>query len=271
MSQEPWQKPDSSQVERSAITVSRPRPGVALLTIGAKPLGALRLSVKRAIREALSALEADPSVRCLIITGTGSAFSVGSDVKEFERDAGWLLECEFEENALNDRIESGRYPVIAACNGHVLGGGAVLALACDFRIAAASARFGLPEIQVGAFASGGGTQRLLHLMGRGRALYLLLTGRILSAEEALAFNLVEEVVADSALLARALELATEIAARPSQAIAASRQCVNVGMRLGWAAGIQHESQHTVDVGLSDDAAEGQQAFIEKRPPRFGGS
>jgi enoyl-CoA hydratase/carnithine racemase len=270
MMHEPWQNPDSPEVERSAIAVSRPQPGVALLIIKATPLGVLRLSVKRAIREALSALEADSSVRCLVITGTGSAFSVGSDIKQFERDAGWLLESEFEENALNERIEAARFPVIAACNGHALGGGAVLAMACDFRIAASSARFGLPEVQVGAFASGSGTQRLLHLMGRGRALYLLLTGRILSAKEALSFNLVEEVVADGALLGRALELAAEISARPPQAISASKQCVSIGLRLGWAAGIQHEYRHAIEVGLSDDAVEGQRAFIEKRPPRFGG-
>jgi enoyl-CoA hydratase/carnithine racemase len=257
-------------IEPSAIKVSRPRPGVALLTIASEPLGVLRLAVKRAMRQALTTLEADATVRCVVVAGTGKAFSVGSDIKEFKLDAGWLLEAEREENALNAQIETARFPVIAACNGYTLGGGAVLALACDIRIAAASAKFGLPEVQLGAFASGSGTQRLAHLVGRGRALYLLLTGRILPAEEAKAFRLVEEVVADETLIERALELATAIAVMPPSAVAASKRCVNLGMRYGWDAGIALESQLAVEVGLSGDAEEGRRAFIEKRPPRFSG-
>jgi enoyl-CoA hydratase/carnithine racemase len=258
------------EVEPSAIKLSRPRPGVALLTIASEPLGVLRPSVKRAMRHALTTLEADSTIRCVVLSGTGKAFSVGSDIKEFKQDAGWLIESEHEENALNDQIEAARFPVIAACNGYTLGGGAVLALACDFRIAAASAKFGLPEIQVGAFASGSGTQRLVHLLGRGRGLYLLLTGRVLSAGEAKAFHLVEEVIADEKLMDRALELATAIAAMPPSAVAASKRCVNMGMRHGWDAGIALESKLAVEVGLSDNALEGQRAFIEKRPPRFSG-
>ena len=256
--------------EPGAIKVSRPRPGVALLTIASEPLGVLRLAVKRAMRHTLATLEGDATVRCVVVAGTGRAFSVGSDIKEFKLDGGWLLEAEREENALNDQIEAARFPVIAACNGYTLGGGAVLALACDIRIAAASAKFGLPEVHVGAFASGSGTQRLARLVGRGRALYLLLTGRILSAEDARAFGLVEEVIADEELIERALELSTAIAAMPASAVAASKRCVNMGLRYGWDAGIALESRLAVEVGLSDDAAEGRRAFIEKRPPRFSG-
>lgn len=201
------------------VKVARPRDGVALMTITSTPLGVLRLSVKRAMRAALCELDADPAVRCLVLTGCGKAFSVGSDIRDFQRDGGWLLEAEFEENALNDHIEGARYPVIAACNGHTLGGGAVLALACDLRIAAASASFGLPEVKVGAFASGSGTQRLARLLGRGQALYLLLTGRTMSADEALRRGIFEEVVPDDALFERALDLAEEIAALPASAIA----------------------------------------------------
>jgi len=270
MTDRPRKRAVNEDIEAGAIKISRPRPGVALLTIASEPLGVLRLAVKRAMRQALTMLEADAAVRCVVLAGSGKAFSVGSDIKEFKRDGDWLLEAEREENALNDQIEAARFPVIAACNGYALGGGAVLALACDIRIAAASAKFGLPEVHVGAFASGSGTQRLVHLLGRGRALYLLLTGRILSAEEAKAFRLVEEVIADETLIERALELATAIAALPPSAVAASKRCVNMGVRYGWDAGIALESTLAVEVGLSDDAAEGQRAFIEKRPPRFSG-
>jgi enoyl-CoA hydratase len=257
-------------VERSAVEVSRPRSGVAVLTIASRPLGVLRLSVKRAMREALAVLEADAGVRAVVLTGAGKAFSVGSDVKEFQQTAGWLLEAEFEENRLNDAIETGRFPVIAACNGYTLGGGLALALACDIRLAAASATLGVPEVRVGAFASGSATQRLLHHLGRGRGLYLLLTGRTVTAEEARSLGLVEEVLPDLALLDRAVSLAAEIAAWPPAAVAACKQCVSTGMRSGWADGTALEAKLAVELGLSEDAVEGQKAFLEKRPPRFGG-
>jgi enoyl-CoA hydratase/carnithine racemase len=129
--------------------------------------------------QALSGLEDDRSVRCSVLTGVGKAFSVGSDIRDFSQETGWLLENDYWESTLNQMVEDARFPIIAACNGHTLGGGAVLALACDLRVAAASARFGFPEVKVGAFASGSGTQRLPRLVGRGRALDLLLTGRVI--------------------------------------------------------------------------------------------
>lgn len=255
-------------IEREAVSVSRPRPHVVLLRLAARPLGVLRIAVKRAMLAALDEAERDPVVRAFVLTGEGRAFSVGSDVREFEHDADWLRRAEAIENELNDRIEASRLPVIAALNGHALGGGLVLALACDLRLAAASAKLGVPEVKVGAFASGGGTQRLPRLIGRGRALRLLLTGRIIEAEEAAAIGLVDEVVADAALLDTALDLAAEIAAMPALAVTASKACVNAGMRDGWARGMALELEHLVTVGLSEDAIEGQRAFIEKREPNF---
>jgi enoyl-CoA hydratase/carnithine racemase len=231
-------------------------------------LGVLRISVKRALRQALSSLEADLSVGCMVMTGTDRAFSVGSDIREFQHDAGWLLHADMVESDLNQAIEDSRLAVLAACNGHTLGGGAVLALACDIRLAAESARFGVPEVKVGAFASGGGTQRLPRLVGRGRALELLLTGRVIDADEAERLGLVEAVFPDAALLDRALEMAAEIAALPAAAVAASKRCVVEGLRCGTAAGMARELALVVEVGLSADALEGQRAFVEKRIPRF---
>jgi enoyl-CoA hydratase/carnithine racemase len=179
-----------------------------------------------------------------------------------------LLLAEQVETGLNHAIEQSRLPVIAACNGHTLGGGAVLALACDIRLAASSARFGFPEVQLGAFASGSGTQRLPRLVGRGRALDLLLTGRTIDAVEAERIGLVEAVVPDADLLARALDLAEEIARQPAAAIAASKRCVVEGLRYGETVGLALELELSVATGLSADAVEGQRAFIEKRPPRF---
>lgn len=257
------------EIERSSVQVTRPREGVALITLVSRPLGVLRNAVKRALKDALVEQEADPGVRCVVLTGTDRAFSVGSDIRDFRQSKGWLIESEHVENDLNGAVEASRLPVIAACNGHTLGGGAVLALACDLRLAAESAHFGFPEVKVAAFASGSGTQRLPRLVGHGRAMDLLLTGRIIDASEALKIGLVEFVVPDDELLERALVIAAEIAAKPAAAIAASKRCVNVGLRDGIAAGLALELELAVEMGLTEDAAEGQAAFMEKREPRFG--
>ena len=259
-----------SGLEPEALEVTRPRPGVVQVRIVSEPLGVQRNGVRRALRAELADFEAAPDIRCVILTGHGRAFSVGSDIREFRRDPGWLLEAQRIEQGLCLALTDSRLPVIAACNGVTLGGGLVLACACDIRLAALSARFGVPEVNVGTFASGSGTQLLPRLIGPGRAMTLLLTGEIIDAAAALRLGLVEEVVADEALLDRALEIATRIAALPAAAVAASKRCVNVGLREGIAAGLLLEADLSVEVGLSDDAAEGQRAFLEKRPPRFGG-
>jgi enoyl-CoA hydratase/carnithine racemase len=165
-------------------------------------------------------------------------------------------------------IEDARFPVIAACNGHALGGGAVLALACDFRIAAASAKFGFPEVKVGAFASGSGTQRLPRLVGRGRALDLLLTGRVITAQEALSYGLVEYVFPDDQFMEEVLKIAQTIASYSGLVTSATKKCVNTGLRLGMEAGLAAESDLRVKTGRGPDAVEGRAAFLEKRPPHF---
>jgi enoyl-CoA hydratase len=263
--------PDTSTTaeDRDAILVSRPREHVAVVTIASLPLGVLRISVKERMLAVLRELDADRTVRAIVLTGSGRTFSVGSDVREFQRDAAWLLSAEKAENAVNDFIEASRLPVIAAINGHALGGGMVLALSCDLRVAHRSARLGVPEVKVGAFASGSGTQRLPALIGRGRALLLLMTGRLVEADEALRLGLVESVV-DGDVVAAAVDLAAEIAAMPPAAVEASKRCVDAGLTGGRAAGMAEEARYVVSLGLSDDAAEGQRAFIEKRPPRFKG-
>lgn len=254
--------------EADAIQVTRPCAGVALISIVSAPLGVLRHAVKRALWSALLRLETDLDVRCLVLTGTGKAFSVGSDIRDFSQDVGWLLENDYWEAGLNQVIEDARYPVIAACNGHTLGGGAVLALACDIRVASASAKFGFPEVKVGAFASGSGTQRLPRLVGRGRALDLLLTGRIIDAAEALSYGLVEYVFPDGEMVAKTLDIAEGIAAFPGPVTSATKRCVNVGLREGIPAGLAMEQDLRVRTGRGADASEGRQAFLEKRPPRF---
>lgn len=259
------------QLESSAIEVEQTGDRVALIRLSSEPLGVLRFGVKRALMDALEELEANSEIRCLVITGVDRAFSVGSDIRDFRPDVGWLLENEYVETGLNSRIEGSRLPVIAACNGYTLGGGAVLALACDIRIAAESALFGFPEVKVGAFASGSGTQRLPRLVSRGRALELLMTGRTIDAREAFLYGLVEFVVPDDELLEKALEIAGQIASNSPPAVSASKRCVNIGLRDGFEAGLAMERELRVKTGSSPDAAEGKAAFLEKREPRFGHS
>jgi len=255
-------------IESTAIELARPRDGVAQITIVSQPLGVLRFGVKRSLQARLAELEADPQTRCVVLTGVERAFSVGSDIRDFSQQVGWLLENEHVEAGLNAAIQASRLPVIAAINGFALGGGAVLTLACDIRIAAQSATFGFPEVKVGAFASGSGTQRLPRLVGRGRALDLLLTGRTIDAAEAYQIGLVEYVVPDEELLERALDVAAQIAANAASAVAASKRCVNIGLQDGFEAGLAQERKLRVETGAGPDAIEGRNAFLEKREPRF---
>jgi enoyl-CoA hydratase/carnithine racemase len=255
-------------IEAEALKITRPREGVALVAIQSKPLGVLRFGVKRALLHTLKELEADGTVRCLVLTGVDRAFSVGSDIRDFSTEVGWLLENDYVEAGLNAALENSHLPVIAALNGFTMGGGAVLSLACDIRLAASSMKMAFPEVNVGAFASGSGTQRLARSVGKGRALELLFTGRTLNAQEALDYGLIEFVYPDDELLDRTLDLAETIAAKPAGSVSASKKCVIVGLRDGWEAGLAAEREMRIETGRGVDALEGRQAFIEKREPRF---
>jgi len=262
------ESPLKSDEETQAIEITSPDEAVALITIKSEPLGVLRHAVKRALMRAITELENNPRIRCVLLTGRGKAFSVGSDIRDFSPDPGWLLENDYWESSLNQCIEDARFPVIAVCNGAALGGGAVLALACDFRIAADCAIFGFPEVKVGAFASGSGTQRLPRLLGRGRAMELLLTGRTITAQEALAIGLVEYIFPKEDLQNEALKIARTIASYSASSTRATKQSINHGLRAGWQAGLALESDLRVKTGGNADALEGRNAFLEKRPPKF---
>ena len=254
--------------ELETLEVSHPFEGVIMITIKSQPLGVLRHAVKRSLFHIIEDLEKDESIRCAVLSGTGKAFSVGSDIRDFSQEVGWLLENDYWESGLNQKFEDTRFPIIAACNGYTLGGGAVLALSCDFRTAGISSKFGFPEVKIGAFASGSGTQRLPRLVGRGRALELLLTGRIISAEEAMQFGLIEYLFPDEDLIPKTLDIAKQIASYSGLVTAATKKCVNKGLRDGWDKGLNLESDLRVKTGRGDDAVEGRNAYLEKREPKF---
>lgn len=245
-----------------------PAPGVLLVRIVSRPFGVFTIEARRQLTALLERAHLDHGARCVVLTGTGASFSGGSNIKEFEATPEWIEEARLAETRLNETIERGPVPVIAACNGYTLGGGAVMALACDIRIAGRSATFGVPEVVLGAMPTATGTQRLPLLVGRGQALRLMLSGQPIDAAEAYRIGIFEELVDDEELLPRAIALATRIASVSPKAVSASRRCVSVGLRLGYDAGLAMEAEITVPLGLSDDAIEGKAAFVEKRPPRF---
>lgn len=253
-----------------AFQISHPVQGVALIRITARPLGVLTVDARRRLTAAIRDLGADPDrrVRCVVLTGDGRAFSAGSNIREFEVTTEWIEGARVVEVALNECLANSPVPVIAACNGVTLGGGAVMALACDVRVAAASATFGFPEVKLGAMPGATGTQRLAQLVGPGHALRLMLTGRTIDAAEAWRIGLVQAVVDDEVLLARAIELAQEIAAVSPEAVRATKRCVRGGLNGGYEAGMRLEAEVTAPLGLTPDAIEGKAAFVEKRPPRF---
>lgn len=243
-------------------------PHVVVVRIVGRPLGAFTIAGRNMLAAFLRTVGEEHHARCVVLTGTGNAFSAGSNIKEFEATAEWIERARIAETNLNETIERGPVPVIAACNGYTLGGGAVMALACDFRIAARSAKFGVPEVVLGAMPTATGTMRLPLLVGRGAALKLILTGEPIPAEEALRIGIFDEVVDDAELMPRALQIAGRIASVSPKAVVAARRCVSTALREGYDAGLDMEAELTVPLGLSDDAIEGKAAFVEKRAPVF---
>jgi len=213
---------------------------------------------------------ADPAQRALVVTGAGDkSFVAGADIKELA-----ALDARGAEDAsrLGQRvfraIERLDRPVIAAVNGYALGGGCELALACHMRIASENAALGLPEVGLGIIPGYGGTQRLPRLVGRGRALELILSGRLVKADEAERIGLVNRVVPREKLLDEAVATAEAILKNGPLALSAALECVDVGLDIGLDAGLRVESGHFGLLAASADTKEGLTAFVEKRPPKF---
>lgn len=246
---------------------------VAVLTINRpKALNALNHATLKEISAAVEDASADPAIRGLILTGAGEkAFVAGADIREISSLSG-LQATTFARygQSVLDRIESLGKPVIAAVNGFALGGGCELAMACTFRIAATTARFGLPEVKLGIMPGFGGTQRLPRLVGKGRALQMMLTADPIDAQEAHRIGLVNEVVEPSRLLARAEELLQKIEANGPLGIRLCIEAVNRGLEVSQAEGLGLESALFGLSATSTDKAEGTTAFLEKRPAKFTG-
>ncbi len=252
-----WQVEDGTGV----LTVNRPR---ALNALDRHTIGELA--------QVLDAVALDRSVRALVLTGAGEkAFVAGADINELAqlsavagRDYGL-----FGQSVL-DRIEQSPKPFIAAVNGFALGGGCELAMACHLRIASENAKLGQPEVKLGIIPGYGGTQRLARLVGKGRALQLVMTGEQITAQQALAIGLVNEVVPPADLLGEAEVLAKKIAANAPLAIRFALEAVNRGLEMPLAEGLFLEATLFSLCCTTEDMKEGTKAFLEKRPAKFTG-
>lgn len=248
---------------------------VALITINRpKSLNALNNTVMRELVAAFEELEADRSILAVIVTGTGErAFVAGADIAELAAlpNTETATQKARSGHHVTELLEHSRLPVIMAINGFALGGGLELAMAGDIRIAASTAKLGQPEVSLGIIGGFGGTQRLPRLVGQGMASYLLLTGEMISADEAKQANLVEKVVPPDQLLPEAKKIAQLIASKGPKAIALTKQVIHKGLQTDLHSGLEIEAEAFGSVAVSADAREGTKAFLEKRPPKFTGA
>jgi len=247
---------------------------VATLTISRPDArNALNGTVRSEVKAAIDALEeTDKDVRALVITGDdeGGAFVAGADVSEFrERDQFDQREASARPR-IYERVADFPLPVIAAVNGHALGGGCELSLACDIRIAREGAKLGQPEITLGLMPGGGATQRLPRVVGTGQAMKLALSGELIDAAEAEEIGLVEEVHPEGAFEERLSELAGTIAAKSPRALEHTKHAIAASAEMGLDAGLDYELELFASLFATENMREGIEAFHENRDPKFTG-
>jgi enoyl-CoA hydratase len=243
------------------ITIDRP-----------KVLNALNMQTMGELRDVFTQIKDDAEIRVAILTGAGEkAFVAGADINELQKNNAVQAKAYTHRGqAVLEVIENLGKPVIACINGFALGGGCELALACTMRLASENAKLGQPEVKLGIIGGYGGTQRLPRLIGKGLALQMLLTGEMISAQEAYRIGLVNEVVPQAQLISRAEEIARKIIANGPLAIQYTLEAVNKGMEMPLSEGLFLEATLFSVACATEDMKEGTTAFLEKRPAVFKG-
>lgn len=240
------------------VTLNRPRQLNAL----AKPL-------MSGVADALETFDADPAIRALVLTGGPSVFAAGADIKEMS-DASSAEMLARDTIALWDRVGRLRKPLIAAVAGYALGGGCELAMLCDIIVASENARFGQPEISIGLIPGAGGTQRLTHALGKAVAMDMILTGRMMGAEEALQRGLVSRVVPQELVVEEAVRIGKSIARQAPLSVQLAKEAVRHAAETPLESGIALERKLFYLLFGTEDTHEGMHAFIEKREPHYQG-
>lgn len=260
-------------MEYRNILLEAPESGVYLLTVNRpKSLNALNAETLDEIAAAIAQVAGDAQARALLVTGAGDkAFVAGADIAQMQGFGAAEAQAFSERGNRTFRaLEMLPMPAIALVNGYALGGGCELALACDWIIASERAAFGQPEVNLGVVAGFGGTQRLPRLIGRARAMEMLVTGRMVKADEALRIGLVNQVVAPERLRETGLETARTIAAKGPVAVRLTKQIVQRGQDMDLVNACQQEAYAFALTCSTEDQKEGMKAFLEKRPARFVG-
>ena len=244
--------------------------GIGTIRLDRPPMNALNVQVQDEIQQAAAEATDDASIRAIIVYGGEKVFAAGADIKQ-------MLDMTYTDMsaraaALTRALGSVARipkPVVAAIAGYALGGGCEIALACDWRIAAADAKLGQPEISLGIIPGAGGTQRLPRLVGPARAKDLIMSGRLVGAEEALAMGLIDRIVpAGESVYEAAVAMVQPYVTGPAQALRAAKLAIDGGLELDLDRGLDWESQLFTGLFATDDRREGMAAFVEKRTPKF---
>ncbi len=235
-----------------------------------KALNALNSALMRELGEALARFDADEQVGAIVLTGSEKAFAAGADIKEMQPKSFVDVFREDFITAEWEAVTRIRKPVIAAVAGYALGGGCELAMMCDFILAADTAKFGQPEINLGVMPGAGGTQRLTRFVGKSKAMEMNLTGRLMDAEEAERAGLVSRIVPADGLIDEAVATAAKIAAKSPIAVMAAKEAVNRAYETTLAEGVRFERRIFHSLFATADQKEGMEAFVAKRTPNFRG-
>jgi enoyl-CoA hydratase len=249
------------------IVVETPVDGVGLIRLNRpKALNALNGQLTKETFMAMEVFDADPTIGCIVLTGSDKAFAAGADIKQMvDATIVDMMTDDFTDWSRLTRIKK---PIIAAVSGFALGGGCEMAMMCDMIVASETAKFGQPEINLGIIPGAGGTQRLIRAVGKSLSMEMCLTDRRLSAEEALQFGLVSRVYPLEEYLDRTLKIAQKIASKSQIAIRAVKEAVNKADELGLQEGLDFEKRTFHMLFGTEDQKEGMKAFIEKRAPEW---
>lgn len=259
-------------MSESPVLLQKRDDHVAVITLNRPDkLNALNADVRARLKELFAELRDDDDVRAVVIHGAGEkAFVAGADITEFAARTAEEQREVYRQPRIYEAVADFPKPVIAALHGFCIGGGSELALACDVRVADRTTRISQAEIRIGLIPGGGGTQRLAHLVGRGWATIISLTGDFVEAEEAYRIGLIDVLVDEGQHLERALELAGRMTRWSPVSLRLAKEAIRTAFEKPLAEGLEHEKELFLEAFASEDGREGVRAFVEKRKPRFTG-